>query len=97
MEGSVANERVAQAKRDLGTSAAETIGATTTNLINSAYDYLIENRALPSSVSPTRNLDMFRKFLADSTLDVDWGSRPNNINYKSILRTGKQADYECLM
>lgn len=97
MESTVVNARIPQAKKDLGLSVLNSIGATTTELINGAFDYLIENNELPSGrTEQARDACAFKEFLSRSTLSIDWGEHPETIDYDEILREGRVADYEAL-
>ena len=66
-------------------------------LINSAFDYLLERRELPTAAPSSRpsreELDIF---LAASTLDVDWRGEAADGDYRSLVRDGKRARYESL-
>lgn len=96
MESTIVNARVPQGKCDLGASVLKSLDATTTDLINGAFDYLIENKAIPGRNTPRKAPESFSNFVAASTLNIDWGSHPGATDYKAILREGKQADYERL-
>lgn len=72
-ESVLVSARVPQAKKDASKGVLASLGANTSDLINSAFDYLLERRELPTAAPPSRpsqeELDIF---LAASTLDVDW-------------------------
>ena len=97
MDDTLVSSRISPAKKEAGVSILETIGATTSDLINSAFDYVIATRQLPV-VAPKdeegRQACDFSKFVAGSTVAVDWGQ--DECSYKDILRKKKVADYESL-
>ena len=49
MESVIVNARVSRAKKEAGAGILASLGSTTTELINGAYDYLIEHRSLPGA------------------------------------------------
>lgn len=91
--------RVPKNKKDDANEILSSIGATTSDLINDAFDYLLAQRRLPSASlkteAPTGNMDQFKAFVASSTLDIAWGGH-DVLDDKRILEEGKQADYEAL-
>ena len=97
MESTLVSARIPHAKKDVGVALLESMGATTSELINSAFDYLIEAKSLPRcEADPVRDRQAFAEFLAAGTLDIDWGPQPELVDYGKILREGKRADYESL-
>lgn len=92
------NARVPQAKKEAGGGILEALDATVTELVNGAYDYLIAYRRIPGAQERDGGADAgrFSAFVASSTLDVDWGPDPASVDYRTILREGKRADYESL-
>lgn len=89
--------RIAPSKKDAAKSVLASLGATTTDLINSAVDYVLEKKELPSVAAPARLTPAeFAHFLETSTLSVDWGNDAPDGNYRNLLRQGKEADYESL-
>lgn len=97
MESAMVNARVPQAKRDLGLSVLESIGATTTELINGAFDYLIENRALPQGqCSKERDVEAFREFVKGATLQIEWSQNADELDYQDAFEKEAEATYEAL-
>jgi hypothetical protein len=99
MDGTLVSARVSKAKKDAGVSVLDSIGASTTELINCAFDYVLEHKALPGvgaagSLSKEDAISGFGDFVAKSTISVDWAGAP--CDYKEIIREGKAADYESL-
>lgn len=89
--------RVTQAKKDAAQQALKSIGFTTSDLINSALDYVIAEKRLPSISEETpSSLKEFFEFEEKSTLQIDWGNDFKDGNYRSIIREGKIKDYESL-
>lgn len=97
MESLLVNARVPRAKKEASMSILEAMGATTSELINSAYDYLLENKELPAAKKKhPRDYRAFAAFAAESTLSIDWGEHPENFDYKQFMSSRKRADYESL-
>ncbi len=95
MEDTLVSSRIARVKKDAGVAVLESIGFTTSDLINSAFDYVIEKGCLPAAVQGRKpSKESFVGFVSESTLDIDWGS--DSRTYKEILRRGKASDYEAL-
>ena len=101
METAIANARVPLAKKEASRGVLQSLGATTSDLINGAYDYLLSTGRIPGvacEVEPAvagKDWSAFASFVEEATLDVDWGEGFDG-DYKSILREGKVADYESL-
>lgn len=97
MESALVSARVPHAKREAAAALLDSLGATTSELINCAFDYLIENRSLPAADAPaSRDIRTFAAFVSEGTLDVDWGPHPESLDYKELIREGKRAAYESL-
>lgn len=97
MESVIVNARVSRAKKEAGAGILASLGSTTTELINGAYDYLIEHRSLPgASAESAPSREAFAQFVSCSTLEVDWDDRVASGDYRSFVREGKRADYESL-
>lgn len=89
--------RISQGKKDAAKSVLESLGSTTSDLINSAFDYLLENKELPQSAAPKRPTKAeVKKFLASSSYPVDWGDDAADGDYKKLLHEGKREAYESL-
>ena len=104
MESTLVSARISSAKKEASASILKQIGATASDLINSAYDYLMETGELPrSNAEPATRCSDFDAFIAASTLDVDWTSDAVASSkdaaageYRQMLRDWKAADYESL-
>lgn len=97
MESALVNARVPRAKKEAGASILKSVGATTSELINSAYDYLLEHKELPTAnVAQARNRASFVDFAAESTLDINWGKHPEAFDYKRFMSEQRRNDYESL-
>ena len=87
-ESVLVSARVPQAKKDASKGVLASLGANTSDLINSAFDYLLERRELPTTAPASRpSREELDAFLAASTLDGD---------YRSLVRDGKRGRYESL-
>ena len=96
MESTVVNARVPVAKRDAAKTMLKSMGKTTSDLINSAFDFLLAEGALPvSSAAPSRDVAGFRSFVNQSILAVDWGEDAN-VDYKELLAQALERNYERL-
>lgn len=95
MDDTLVSSRISRAKKDAGIAVLESVGATTSELINSAFDYVIEKKQLPLAIVPTkpRSKDLL-SFVSQSTLAIDWSNESRS--YKEILRQGKVTEYESL-
>lgn len=72
-ESVLVSARVPQAKKDASKGVLASLGVNTSDLINSAFDYLLERRELPTTAPSSRpSREELDAFLAASTLDVDW-------------------------
>lgn len=95
MNDTLVSSRISRAKKDAGVAVLESVGATTSELINSAFDYVIEKQQLPiATPSAKPRKKSFSNFVSKSTLSIDWSQ--DTRTYKEILRQGKVADYESL-
>ena len=98
MSGDVlVSARIAQGKKDAAKSILSSLGVTTSDLINSAFDYVVENKSLPGTVKQRRGtLADFTRFLESSSLPVQWGDAAPDGDYRTLIREGKLAHYESL-
>ena len=97
MESALVSARVPHAKKEAASALLESLGSTTSELINSAFEYLIENRSLPASKADVlRDEHAFASFVNEATLEIDWGPNAEFVDYKAIIREGKRAEYESL-
>ena len=96
-ENVLVSARVPQAKKDASKGVLASLGANTSDLINSAFDYLLERRELPMAAPSSRpSREELDTFLAASTLDVDWKGEAADGDYRALVRDGKRARYESL-
>lgn len=97
MADTLVSARVPAAKKEAAASMLKELGATTSELINTAFDYVIERKSLPRPQAARRpSMASYRRFLEGSTLAVDWGEGAPDGDYAQILAAGKAADYESL-
>ena len=97
MESILVNARIPIAKKEAAAAMLNAQGITTTELINAAYDFLIEHEELPTAKSnKKRTINSFSSFVDESTLDVNWSCQEVFAVYKELIRKGKRADYERL-
>ena len=95
MSDILVSSRIPQAKKEAGVAVLGSLGATTSELINSAFDYLLETHQLPTTKeSKAPSAEEFAQFVAGSTLPIDWGD--DTRSDKEILQEGKVVDYESL-
>ena len=96
-ESVLVSARVPQAKKDASKGVLASLGANTSDLINSAFDYLLERRELPTTAPASRpSREELDAFLAASTLDVDWRGEAPDGDYRSLVRDGKRGRHESL-
>ena len=96
-ESVLVSARVPQAKKDASKGVLASLGANTSDLINSAFDYLLERRELPTTAPASRpSREELDAFLAASTLDVDWRGEAPDGDYRSLVRDGKRGRDESL-
>jgi antitoxin component of RelBE/YafQ-DinJ toxin-antitoxin module len=94
---SLVSARIAPAKKAAGAQALAALGATASDLINAAYDYVLAEKQLPSPSKRTKPLqEDFAAFVAASTLHVSWGDGAKDGDYKSLAREMRVRDYESL-
>lgn len=95
MENTLVSARLSRAKKERGVGALSAIGATVSDLINSAFDYVIETNELPSARQGELRRDAdFEAFVAESTVHIDWPDDASD--YKAAMRRMRVADYEAL-
>lgn len=99
MKSAVVNARIPLAKKEAAARLLEAIGSTPSELINSAYDYLLKFGKLPDASSlnlKAQNGRSFEDFVALTTHEVDWDVAGIPLDYKEYVREGKRRDYESL-
>lgn len=97
MRDVLVSARISPAKKEAGKRVLDSLGASASDLINSAYDYLLAEKKLPmATADPAFSIEGAQAFLAESTLDIDWGGVAPDGDYRSIIRKGKQERYESL-
>lgn len=96
MDNTLVSARLPRAKKERGCSVLADIGATTSDLINKAFDYVIANGELPNAEKTTApTTEDFAAFVQASTLEVDW---PDDFggDYKELEARLRRAEYEAL-
>ena len=89
--------RVNPAKKELSQRILAAMGASTSDGINRALDYVIANKALPQIEENAKpSAQAFHEFMSRSTLPIEWGADCTEGDYRSVIREGKQARYESL-
>lgn len=97
MNSSLISARVPVAKREAAQGMLTAIGATTSDLVNSAFDYLLATKHLPQAESPEgRSAAAFTQFVEESTFDIPWEDAGTCDDYRELIREGKRARYESL-
>ena len=88
--------RVPQTQKDSARDVLAQLGATTTDLIQAAFEYVIETHQLPSApnANAERTSKDFASFLSETTIPIDWPSE--TVDYKELISEAKRADYEAL-
>lgn len=96
MDNTLVSARISRAKKERGNGVLSAIGATTSDLINSAFDYVIANKELPGARQTTAATKRdFAQFVQDSTLQIDWPEGFDG-DYKALASQMRLADYEAL-
>ena len=96
-ESVLVSARVPQVKKDASKTVLASLGATTSDLINSAFDYLLEARQLPvAEAAPRPSIEEVAAFLGASTVKADWGPEAADGDYRALVRGGKRERYEAL-
>lgn len=89
--------RISRGKKDAAKGILDAMGSTTSDLINSAFDYVLENKELPRSAASKKPTKAeVKRFLASSSYPVEWGDDAADGDYKKLLHEGKQEAYESL-
>ena len=97
MDNTLVSARIPKAKKEASAGILQRIGATASDLINSAYDYLLANGELPQTQKSEHAPSGFDEFLAASTLDIDWETaEAASRDYKQMIRDWRKDDYESL-
>ena len=96
MDNTLVSARVPRAKKERGASVLACAGATISDLVNSAFDYVIATGKLPTATDAQRpSAESFSAFVAATTLSAEW---PDGFDgdYKSLMAKMRTADYEAL-
>lgn len=100
MENTLVSARMSTAKKERAVGVLASIGATTSDLINSAFEYVIAEKRLPTAaVAPRGTAEGFHQFVRESTLDIAWPKAETETaagDYKAMMRRERLADYESL-
>ena len=98
MDNTLVSARVPRAKKERGVGVLASIGATTSDLINNAFDYVIWAKELPSArpgVSRAVSAEGFAAYVSESTFEVDWPETAVD-DYKRLMAEMRVDDYESL-
>ena len=101
MDNTIVSARVARGKKERANAVLESMGATMSDAVNHALDYVIANKRLPGASSgdarsgADSRVDGYRAFVEASTLSIEWPADSAG-DYKAILKRGRLADYESL-
>ena len=95
MDNTLVSARVLRAKKERGGSVLASMGATISDLINSAFDYVIETNELPNAKATADVHNGFPSFLKATTLNIDWPAGFDG-NYKELMANMRIEDYESL-
>ena len=98
MDNTLVSARVPRAKKERGAGVLASIGATTSDLINSAFDYVIAAKELPTVPKATAcdaDAEGFAAFVGESTLDVAWPEGFEG-DYKQLMAQMRAGAYEAL-
>ncbi|NBI32575.1 hypothetical protein [Enterorhabdus sp. P55] len=97
MNSSLISARVPVAKREAAQGMLTAIGATTSDLVNSAFDYLLATKHLPQAEDPERcSATAFAQFVEESTFDIPWEDAGACGDYRELICEGKRLRYESL-
>lgn len=97
MSNTLVSARVSQTKKDAAVGVLASLGATTSDLINMAFDYVLAEKHLP--IAMPKNIpgkDDFTAFVSASSLAIDWGDDAQGGDYKALIAQERAADYESL-
>ena len=101
MDNTIVSARVARGKKERANAVLDSIGATMSDAVNHALDYVIANKCLPGAPlgeacsGAGSRADGYRAFVEASTLSVGWPADSSG-DYKAMLKRGRLADYESL-
>ena len=97
MKDALVSAMVSGSKRQAVEPILHRLGATASDLIESAFDYVLATENLPAApgTAKTRQVD-YAAFVRKSTLDIDWGEDAVDGDYRRLIRDGKTADYASL-
>lgn len=95
MDNTLVSARIPRAKKERGGSVLASMGATISDLINSAFDYVIETNELPNAKEATNISGDFSSFVEATTLNIDWPAGFDG-DYKALMANMRIEDYESL-
>lgn len=98
MKGTLVSAMVSDSKRQAVEPILNKLGATTSDLIENAFDYVLATENLPAvpGIAGTHQI-YYAASVRNSTLDIDWGDDAVDGNYRRLIRDGKTADYASLV
>ena len=96
MQDTLVSARMPAAKKERARGILDSIGATTSDLINSAFDYVIANNQLPATAASAERPSEqdFEQFVAETTFKIDWPEGTDD--YKQLIKEMRLTDYESL-
>lgn len=95
MDNTLVSARVPRAKKERAGSVLTSMGATISDLINSAFDYVIETNELPCAKTAADVTGDFASFVEATTLDINWPAGFDG-DYKTLMANVRIEDYEAL-
>ena len=106
MDNTLVSARVPRAKKERGAGVLASIGATTSDLINSAFDYVIATKELPDAQKARGSgasdasgaeaeAEAYAAFVGASTIAVAWPQSFNG-DYKQLASRMRVDTYEAL-
>lgn len=97
MTSTLVSARISPAKKTAVGDILKSLNATTSDLINDAFDYVLATGQLPHVSAPsTPTAEDFASFMNKTTLNINWQTDALDGDYRSLICTGKAADYESL-
>ena len=96
MDNTLVSARIPRAKKERAAGVLAEIGATTTELINSAFDFLISEKRLPGKADAAQEREGdFAGFVEATTMDVQWPEGFDG-DYKALMAQLRRDEYEAL-
>lgn len=99
MSDVLVSARMSKAKKDAAVGVLQSIGSSASELINSAFDYVIANKTLPGQAASNRKMKHFDDFVNETSFNIDWPQVPTTFGedgYKVAIREERLSKYESL-